>query len=123
SPRWSTPFAFAPDAGERTRTSKGLAAQRDLNPPRLPVPPRPRSKRIGVACHGSPLFRTRVAPRGRNDARGRLCAHERRRAAPVARRSTRRLRRQPHRRGGERLPDRGLGGAAGLIRGTAAVHL
>ena len=28
-------------AGERTRTSKGLAAQRDLNPPRLPVPPRP----------------------------------------------------------------------------------
>ena len=29
-------------AGERTRTSKGLAAQRDLNPPRLPVPPHPR---------------------------------------------------------------------------------
>jgi hypothetical protein len=34
------------DAGERTRTSKGLATQRDLNPPRLPVPPRPRESRI-----------------------------------------------------------------------------
>jgi hypothetical protein len=30
------------DAGGRTRTSKGPRAQRDLNPPRLPVPPRPR---------------------------------------------------------------------------------
>jgi hypothetical protein len=29
------------DAGGRTRTSKGREAQRDLNPPRLPVPPRP----------------------------------------------------------------------------------
>ena len=28
--------------GGRTRTSKDLAAQRDLNPPRLPIPPRPR---------------------------------------------------------------------------------
>src|SRR5215204_2471602 len=30
-----------PDAGGRTRTSKGVSPQRDLNPPRLPVPPRP----------------------------------------------------------------------------------
>ena len=30
------------DAGERGRTSKGLSAHRDLNPARLPVPPRPR---------------------------------------------------------------------------------
>lgn len=29
-------------AGERDRTSKGLTAHRDLNPARLPVPPRPR---------------------------------------------------------------------------------
>jgi hypothetical protein len=29
------------DAGGRTRTSKGVSPQRDLNPPRLPVPPRP----------------------------------------------------------------------------------
>ena len=33
-------------AGERTRTSKGLAPHRDLNPARLPVPPRPRADRI-----------------------------------------------------------------------------
>jgi AcrR family transcriptional regulator len=39
----SPPPAHRPDAGERTRTSKGLAAQRDLNPPRLPVPPHPRT--------------------------------------------------------------------------------
>jgi hypothetical protein len=32
----------APDAGERSRTSKELAPHRDLNPARLPVPPRPR---------------------------------------------------------------------------------
>src|SRR5262249_26070404 len=32
------------DAGERTRTSKGREAQRDLNPPRLPVPPHPRGR-------------------------------------------------------------------------------
>ena len=30
------------DAGERGRTSKGPKAHRDLNPARLPVPPRPR---------------------------------------------------------------------------------
>jgi hypothetical protein len=30
------------NAGERTRTSKGPSPQRDLNPPRLPIPPRPR---------------------------------------------------------------------------------
>ena len=33
---------FDGNAGERTRTSKGRVPQRDLNPPRLPVPPRPR---------------------------------------------------------------------------------
>src|SRR5262245_18925924 len=33
----------ADDAGGRTRTSKDLAAQRDLNPPRLPIPQRPRA--------------------------------------------------------------------------------
>jgi DNA-binding NarL/FixJ family response regulator len=30
------------DAGERSRTSKGREAHRDLNPARLPVPPHPR---------------------------------------------------------------------------------
>ena len=35
-------FDLAHNAGGRTRTSKDLTAQRDLNPPRLPVPPRPR---------------------------------------------------------------------------------
>src|SRR5207249_7097905 len=29
-------------AGERTRTSKGREPHRDLNPARLPIPPRPR---------------------------------------------------------------------------------
>src|SRR5919198_789663 len=33
---------FDGSAGERTRTSKGRLPQRDLNPSRLPVPPRPR---------------------------------------------------------------------------------
>ena len=37
-----TAAAASSDAGGRTRTSKGREAQRDLNPPRLPVPPRPR---------------------------------------------------------------------------------
>src|SRR6185436_13514192 len=31
-------------AGERTRTSKERWPQRDLNPPRLPIPPRPRAR-------------------------------------------------------------------------------
>src|SRR5205807_614873 len=40
-------------AGERTRTSRGLAAQRDLNPPRLPIPPHPRGANSIV--RGQPL--------------------------------------------------------------------
>jgi DNA-binding NarL/FixJ family response regulator len=35
------------DAGERSRTSKDLPARRDLNPVRLPVPPRPRGRDTG----------------------------------------------------------------------------
>ena len=39
-------FSVTDDAGGRTRTSKDLAAQRDLNPPRLPIPPRPRGIQV-----------------------------------------------------------------------------
>src|SRR5207249_9439118 len=44
-------------AGERTRTSKGREPHRDLNPARLPIPPRPRrSNRMRVArCLPEPL--------------------------------------------------------------------
>ncbi len=45
-------------AGERTRTSTGLAARRDLNPPRLPVPPHPRPAQDRAARpRGSSAFR------------------------------------------------------------------
>jgi hypothetical protein len=40
-------------AGERTRTSRGLAAQRDLNPPRLPVPPRPHADGSRIEALGN----------------------------------------------------------------------
>src|SRR5207249_8891555 len=61
-------------AGERTRTSKGLAPHRDLNPARLPVPPRPRPPRIrqptadpGLARvrHGFARLETQAARRER----------------------------------------------------------
>ena len=49
-------------AGERTRTSKGLAAHRDLNPARLPVPPRPRmEKRSGVVSRSRGALLTQQA--------------------------------------------------------------
>ena len=99
--------AQLPAASARREDSnlKGLAAQRDLNPPRLPVPPRPRSKipesRLGA----------------RNEARGRLCAHERR-ATRACRPDGRRVAYVVSHTDEEAndLRDRDLGGAARRLR-------